>query len=64
MLNQQRKTDLSGSASKALAVTSFAPRTKATHMKKPRPLGNLQNNNILAAKSTVNSRKCASSKTY
>ena len=55
MLNQQRKTDLSGSAIKALAATSFARRMKDTHMKKPLLFGNLQNNHILAAKSTVNS---------
>ena len=36
----------------------LCPRTKATHMKKPLLFGNLQNNHILAAKSTVNSRKC------
>ena len=48
MLNQQRKKNLSGSAIKALAATSFAQKTKATHMKKPLLLGNLQNNHILA----------------
>ena len=57
MLNQQRRTDLFGSAIKALGATSFARRMKATHMKKPLLFGNLQNNHILAAKSTVNSRK-------
>ena len=59
MLNQQRKKDPSGSAIKTLAATSFAPKMKATYTKKPQPLGNLQNNHILAAKSTVNSRKCS-----
>ena len=43
---------------KTLAAISFAQRTKATYTKKPQPLGNLQNNLILAAKNTVNSRKC------
>ena len=52
MLNQQHKTDLSGSAIKALAATSFARRMKATCTKKPLLFGNLQNNHILAAKST------------
>ena len=59
MLNQQHKTDLSGSAIKTLAATSFAQMMKATRMKKPLLFGNLPNNHILAAKSTVNSRKCA-----
>ena len=63
MLNQQRKKDLSGSAIKTLAVTSFAQKLKAASMKKPSALGNLQNNHNLAAKNTVNSQKCASSKT-
>ena len=58
MLNQQRKTDPSGSAIKTLAATSFAQKMKATHMKKPLLFGNLQNSHILAGKSTVNSRKC------
>ena len=53
MLNQQHKTDLSGSAIKTLAATSFARMTKATY--KPSAVGNLQNKHILAAKSTVNS---------
>ena len=43
MLNQQHKKDLSGSAIKALAATSFAAKMKATYTKKPQPLGNLQN---------------------
>ena len=46
VLNQQRKKDPSGSAIKTLAATSFARRTKATHMKKPLLFGNLQNNHI------------------
>ena len=50
MLNQQCRTDLSGSAIKALAATSFARRMKATYTKKPQALGNLQNNHILARK--------------
>ena len=37
---------------------------KATYTKKPQPLENLENNHILAAKSTTNSRKCAQSKIY
>ena len=53
----QSETDLSSSAIKTLAATSFARRMKATHMKKPLLFGNLQNNHILAAKSTVNSLK-------
>ena len=40
VLNQQHRTDLFGSAIKALAATSFARRMKATHMKKPQPPGN------------------------
>ena len=52
------QTDLSDSAIKTLAATSFAQMMKATHMKKLLLFGNLQNNHILAAKSTVNSRKC------
>ena len=59
VLNRQRKKDPSGSAIKTLAATSFARRTKATYTKKPQPHGNLQNSHILAAKNTVNSRKCA-----
>ena len=55
MLNQQRKKDPSGSAIKTLAATSFAQKMKVTYTKKPQLLGNLQNNHILAAKSTVNS---------
>ena len=51
------------SAVKTRAVTSFAHTTKATHMKKPSTLGNLQNSHNLAAKNTVNSRKYESSKT-
>ena len=57
MLTRQHKKDLSGSAIKTLAATSFAGRTKVTYTKRPQLLGNLQNNHILAAiaKSTVNS---------
>ena len=55
MLTQQHKTDLSGSAIKTLAATSFAQMMKVTYTKKLQPLGNLQNNHILAAKGTVNS---------
>ena len=51
--NIQSKTDLSGSAIKTLAATSFARSMKATHMKKPLLFGNLQNNHILAAKTQV-----------
>ena len=50
MLNQQRKKDPSGSAIKTLAAISFAQKMKATYTKKQQPLGNLQNNLILAAK--------------
>ena len=60
MLNRQQKKDPSGSAIKTLAATLFAPKMKATYTKKQQPLGNLQNNLILAAKNTVNSRKCVS----
>ena len=64
MLTQQHKKDLFGSAIKTHAATSFAQRMKITYTKKPLLLGNLQNKHILAAKSTVNSRKCAWSKIY
>ena len=57
------KKDPSGSAIKTLAAISFAQKMKATYTKKQQPLGNLQNNLILAAKNTVNSRKCVSPKT-
>ena len=63
MLNQQQKKEPSGSAIKTLAVSSFAEESKATSTKKPSALGNLQNKHNLAAKNTINSRKCASSKT-
>ena len=43
VLTQQHKKDLSGSATKNQAVTSSVQKTKATYMKKPQPLGNLQN---------------------
>ena len=42
--------NLSGSAIKALAATSFAPKMKATYTKKPLLFRNLQNNHTLAAK--------------
>ena len=60
VLNQQRKTDPSGSAIKTLAATSFARMMKATYTKKPQPLGNLQNNHILAARNltTVDPSSC------
>ena len=61
MLTQQHKKDLSGSAIKKLVASSFAQKTKVTYAKKPPLFGNLQNNHILAAKSTVNSRKCVQS---
>ena len=64
MLNRQQKKDPSGSAIKNPAATLFAQRMKATYTKKQQPLGNLQNNPILAAKNTVNSQKCVSLKTY
>ena len=63
MLNQQRKKEPFGSAIKTLAVTSSGQTTKTTATKKPLALGNLQNKHNLAAKNTINSRKCASSKT-
>ena len=55
MLTQQPKKDLSGSAIKTVAATSFARKTKLTYTTKPQLLGNLQNNHILAARSMVDS---------
>ena len=62
MLNHQRRTDPSGSAIKTLAATSCGRRMNVSCTKKPHPLGNLQNNHILTAKSTVTRENARSQK--
>ena len=61
-LSRQQKKDPSGSAIKTLLQPYLLKGRRLPIRKKQQPLGNLQNNRILAAKSTVNSRKYVSSK--